>query len=246
MSKLFDENSTQDELYESIGKNAFHDFIEGYDTSIFSYGILGSGKTYSMIGTDEVRKYLIENINGNANLNMPFSIESKLGIIPRICMDIINQIDNLKLLGNICKLKVSYIENYLNSINCLISGKKNIFKGWGNSKDEIKYKDGLEPKLIECKTINDIMNIISKGLKNMKITTLDDNINTNRSHTFLILDLHTTYLDGSKTHQKMLLGDLAGSERVNKIKIKLKIFLLLLLLYFLGVFAKKCRCYLFN
>jgi len=168
-----------------------------------------------MIGADEVKKFLLENNNGN----LPYSLESKSGIIPRICNDVIKQIDNLNLLGNICKLRVSYIENYLNTINCLISGKKNIFKGWGGSKDEIKYKEDSEPKLIECKTINEIMNIISKGLKNMKLTTLDDNISSSRSHTFLILDLHTTYLDGSKTHQKMLLGDLAGSERVNIIEI---------------------------
>lgn len=209
MSKVFDENSTQEELYENIGKKAFHDFIEGYDATIFSYGNFGTGKTYSMMGTNEVRKYILE----NSNSSLPYSLESKAGIIPRICVDIINQIDNMKMLGNICKLRVLYIENYLNTINCLISGKKNIFKGWG-CKDEIKYKEDCEPKIVECKTIKEIMNIISKGLKNMNSTSVEENFYSSRSHTFLILDLHTTYLDGSKTHQKMLLGDLAGSERV--------------------------------
>lgn len=207
---MFDENSKQEDLYESIGKKAFHDFIEGYDTSIFSYGNFGTGKTYSMIGTEEVRKFFLEY---NGKTEMPFTLENKCGIIPRLCTDIVKQIDDLKLLGNVCKLRVSYIENYLNSINCLISGKKNIFKGWGG-KDELKYKEDCEPKLVECKTVFDIMNIISKGLKNMKLTQIEENFFSSRSHTFLILDLHTTYLDGSKTHQKMLLGDLAGSERV--------------------------------
>jgi hypothetical protein len=165
-----------------------------------------------MIGTDEVRKFLMENIN--SNIHLPSSLESKAGIIPKFCCDIIKQINNLKLFGNICKLKVSYIENHLNSINCLISGKKNIFKGWG-FKDEIKYKEDCEPKLIECKTINEIMSIISKGLKNMKQTLNEENFQSSRSHTFLILDIHTTCIDGSKIHQKIILGDLAGSERVN-------------------------------
>jgi hypothetical protein len=226
LGKLFDENSKQDELYESIGKKALQDFIDGYDATIFSYGTFGSGKSYSMIGTDEVRKFLMENYN--SNLNLPILLESKLGIIPRFCSNLIKQINSLKLLGNIFKLKVSYIENYLNSINCLISGKKNIFKGWG-CKEEIKYKEDCEPKLVECKTINEIIAIISKGLKNMKLTLNEENFNSSRSHTFLILDLHATYTDGSKTHQKMLFGDLAGSERVY---LKIENFFLILFFYF--------------
>lgn len=160
-----------------------------------------------MMGTDEVRKFFLEN-----NKNLPLSLQSQLGLIPKICVDIFHQVNDLKMFGNICILKVSYIENYLNTINCLISGKKNIFQGWGIN--DIKYKEDNEPKKVICKEISDIMNILYKGQKNKKINSSKENWDSNRSHTFLIMDLEVTYLDGSKTNQKLLLGDLAGSNRV--------------------------------
>jgi len=207
-NELFDENNNQDEIYEKVGKPAFYDFMDGYDTSIMTYGKIGSGKTYSMIGSDEVRKYFFEKED-----ILPLNLEKFAGIIPRMCFDVINQINNLSLLGNECILRVSYIENYLNSINCLISGRKNIFKGWGY-KDSIKFKDGQEPKEVICRTFADIYRVLCKGQKNVKISSLKDNGDSSRSHTFLILDLEILYLDGTKTNQKMYLIDMAGSERV--------------------------------
>lgn len=212
-TELFDEKSLQDEVYEKVAKPAFHDFMDGYDTSIIAYGKIGSGKTFSMIGSDEVRKFLYEKEDV-----LPISLERHAGIIPRICFDVINQINNLRKIGNECILRVSYIENYLNSLNCLLSGKKNIFKGWGY-KDSIKYKDYLEPKEVVCRSLQDIFSVICTGQKNAKISSNKENGDSSRSHTFLILDLEVMYLDGTKTHQKLFLVDLAGSDRVKAVNI---------------------------
>lgn len=182
--------------------------MDGFDTSIFSYGTIGTGKTFTMIGSEEVKKFLQENSE-----EIPISLENKLGIIPKICIDLIKQINDLNFMGNSCLLKISYLENYLDTINCLITGRKNIFQGWG-VKEEIKYKEDSEPKKVECKNISDVINVLSKGLKNIKTNSLSENWESSRSHTFLILELEVTYLDGKKTKQKMLLGDLAGSNRV--------------------------------
>lgn len=209
-NKIFDEDCNQDEIYENVGKKAFEDFLEGFDTTILTYGNVSTGKTYSMIGSDDVRKYFFEHTENNSQI--PYSLENKMGIIPRICIDIIKQINDLKMFGNICILKISYIENYLNTINCLVSGKKNIFNGWG--RDDVKYKEDSEPKKVECKNISQILNILSKGQKFMKVKNSGENGDSSRSHTFLIMDLEVTYIDGKKTHQKMLLADLAGSFRV--------------------------------
>jgi len=182
--------------------------MEGYDTSIFTYGKIGTGKTYTMIGSDEVRKFFFEKED-----ILPLNLEKSAGLIPRFCYDLINQINNLSKLGSESVLRVSYIENYLNNINCLISGKKNIFKGWGY-KDSIKYKDDQEPREVICKTVSDIFSVLCKGQKNAKICSNKENGDSSRSHTFLIFDLEILYLDGNKTNQKMYLVDMAGSERV--------------------------------
>lgn len=182
--------------------------MEGYDTSILTYGKIGTGKTFTMIGSDEVRKFFFEKEEV-----LPLSLDKSAGLIPRLCYEVINQTNNLRKLGNECVLRVSYIENYLNNINCLISGRKNIFKGWG-FKDSIKYKDDQEPREVVCKTVSDIFSVLCKGQKNAKICSTKENGDSSRSHTFLIFDLEILYLDGSKTNQKMFLVDMAGSERV--------------------------------
>lgn len=182
--------------------------MDGFDTSILTYGKTGTGKTHTMIGNDEIRKFLHEK-----DELLPISIEKYSGIIPRICVDIVNQKNCLISFGNECCLKVTYLENYLNSINCLISGKQNIFKGWGLN-DSVRFKDGLEPKVIICSSVYDIMSVICKGQKNIKVCQTKENPDSSRSHTFLILSLEVCYLDGTRTSAKMILVDMAGSERV--------------------------------
>ncbi len=191
-----------------MGKPAFLDFIDGYDTTIISYGKIGTGKTYTMIGSDDVRKFFLEKDD-----NLPANLIKNAGIIPCICNDIINQINNISKMGNECTLRVTYIENYLNSINCLISGRKNIFKGW-DYKDSFKYKKDHEPLEIICKTSQDIFSIICKGQKLAKVNPNKDKGDSSRSHTFLILNLEIIYLDRTMTNQKMFLVDMAGTDRV--------------------------------
>ncbi|XP_077289781.1 kinesin-like protein subito isoform X2 [Arctopsyche grandis] len=68
---IFDElNNTQIEVYERLVKNNLTKFIDGQDFTILTYGASGSGKTYSLMGTD-----------------------SEPGIIPRFLEDLFSRID---------------------------------------------------------------------------------------------------------------------------------------------------------
>ncbi|KAA6390265.1 MAG: putative kinesin family member 10 [Streblomastix strix] len=49
---VFDELSTQQEVFEGSSKHLILSLLEGYNCSIFAYGATGSGKTHTMIGND--------------------------------------------------------------------------------------------------------------------------------------------------------------------------------------------------
>ena len=48
---VFDETSTQEEVYKSTAAPLVRSVMEGFCATVFAYGATGSGKTYTMIGT---------------------------------------------------------------------------------------------------------------------------------------------------------------------------------------------------
>ena len=50
MDRVFDENTTQEELFKEIGEPILQNFIGGYNCTIFCYGQTGAGKTLAMMG----------------------------------------------------------------------------------------------------------------------------------------------------------------------------------------------------
>jgi hypothetical protein len=48
--KVFDDQSTQEEVYKMVAAPLVIDFLDGYNGTVFAYGQTGSGKTYTMSG----------------------------------------------------------------------------------------------------------------------------------------------------------------------------------------------------
>ncbi len=60
--RIFKPDSSQPSIYDYVGKGTLDDVLNGYNGTIFCYGQSGSGKTYTMYGSDiyeEVGKGLI-------------------------------------------------------------------------------------------------------------------------------------------------------------------------------------------
>ncbi|KAG5469540.1 hypothetical protein LSCM1_02763 [Leishmania martiniquensis] len=68
---VYDANSTQEQVYERIGRPVLQSSFCGYHTCIFAYGQTGSGKSYCMMGAD-----------GGC------SIDDAPGIVPRLCREL--------------------------------------------------------------------------------------------------------------------------------------------------------------
>ena len=49
---IFPSDTAQDILYNKVASSTVRDVLKGYNGTILTYGQSGSGKTYSMYGTD--------------------------------------------------------------------------------------------------------------------------------------------------------------------------------------------------
>ena len=53
---VFDQESTQKEVYEDVGKPVLKDVLQGYNGSILAYGQTGAGKTHSLLNSGMHRR----------------------------------------------------------------------------------------------------------------------------------------------------------------------------------------------
>ena len=118
---VFDQDTTQLELYLKAAKPTVLSLLEGYNSTIFAYGQTGTGKTYSMEG------FTFE------------PLDEKRGIVPRVIEEIFNYIQkdnkntNNSSHNNIINdneniiIKASYLQIYNENISdLLIPERKNL------------------------------------------------------------------------------------------------------------------------
>ena len=107
-------------MYEKVAKETITDFMKGYNGTIFAYGQSGSGKTFSMLGPEDVTEALAKDFK-----TVPEKVQQLYGITPRAVIQIFQTINEFISQGSNCILTCSYIELYNEQINCLLSKKEN-------------------------------------------------------------------------------------------------------------------------
>jgi len=197
-------DTTQEAAYEKIGRETINDFMNGFNATIFAYGQSGSGKTFSMVGPDEINDQLALDFS-----SIPPNIQGLFGTIPRATVQMFQMINNFVSEGYEYQVTCSYVEIYMEEITCLL-----------NLKDKLKikeYPDGnveVEGKeKIVCKTPEDIFKVIATGTKNKTTGGTKQNARSSRSHTLLVVETESKSLEGQKKKSKLNLIDLAGSEK---------------------------------
>lgn len=81
---VFDEESTQDEVYERTAKQFLDKLFVGQNITVFAYGATGAGKTHTMLGNTRI----IDEISQNNT-----SIEDASGIIPNAVKDVFKMVN---------------------------------------------------------------------------------------------------------------------------------------------------------
>lgn len=197
----------QEEMFDKVGKQTITDFLKGYNGTIFAYGQSGSGKTFSMLGPEDVTNALAKDFN-----SVPEEVTKLYGITPRAVIQIFQTINEYVRTGNECTLHCSYIEIYNEQINCLLNRKENL-----KIREHPVYGMYVAEKETRiCKTPEEIFEVISIATKNRAVAGTNQNARSSRSHTILLIELEYNGLDGIKRTSKLNLVDLAGSERIAK------------------------------
>ncbi|XP_064440992.1 centromere-associated protein E isoform X3 [Mirounga angustirostris] len=191
--RVFHSNETTKNVYEEIAVPIIDSAIQGYNGTIFAYGQTASGKTYTMMGSEDY-----------------------LGVIPRAIHDIFQKIK--KFPDREFLLRVSYMEIYNETITDLLCDtqkmkpliiredfNRNVYVA--DLTEEVVYTSEMALKWI------------TKGEKNRHYGITKMNQRSSRSHTIFRMILESrekgepSNFEGSVKVSHLNLVDLAGSER---------------------------------
>lgn len=182
---------TNEEVYKKSCSHIVKSFLyEGYNSTLFAYGMTGSGKTYSMRGEDRDPGFV------------------------RLAIDeIFNKIDSDSS-SKEYKLNASYLEIYNEKIvDLLLTG---LTAGTDlKIRDDPEY--GTKIVGVNCPLVlskEHLLQLIRTGDAKRKTSATDYNARSSRSHSIFQIRLHTIDLvTNTELRCTLSLCDLAGSER---------------------------------
>jgi len=183
----------QENLFADLGQPLLDNAFKGYNNCIFAYGQTGSGKSYSMMGYGEEH-----------------------GVIPRICREMFERIDDINDKNLTSTVEVSYLEIYNERVRDLLnpSSKGNLRVREHPSTGP--YVEDLAKLVV--RSFAEIENLMDEGNKARTVAATNMNETSSRSHAVFTLTLTQkrhdveTNMDTEKV-AKISLVDLAGSER---------------------------------
>ncbi|KAG0188570.1 hypothetical protein DFQ28_004697 [Apophysomyces sp. BC1034] len=200
-ASLYSEKATQSDIFENDVQPLIERVFDGYDATIFAYGVTGSGKTYTMDG-----------------------VRNEPGIIPRVA-DFLFQAKNRPQIADL-SVTMSYMEIFKESVYDLL-----VMKGKTTPLDirEDQNRNIFVANLTEHSvySINDFHKIFrlltslsSIACRNRSTATTKLNAHSSRSHAILTFNVTVTIKnsyynsngDVRTIFGKINLIDLAGSE----------------------------------
>ncbi|CAA9986290.1 kinesin-8, putative [Plasmodium knowlesi strain H] len=190
---VFDETSSQEDVYKNSVKCLIDAVIAGYNSTVFAYGATGAGKTHTIIG----------------HKNEP-------GIMNMILRDLFDRIKKMEVM-NEYKVKCSFIEIYNENICDLLNPSDEYLDV---REDPIKGVTVSNIFEVCTTSVEEIMELIHTGNKNRTQEPTDANKTSSRSHGVLQVIVEETE-KGQGIYQqtkrgKLCVIDLAGSERASQ------------------------------
>jgi kinesin family protein 2/24 len=195
---VFDDKSTNVQIYERTVRHLIPGLFEGQWASIFAYGQTGSGKTFTMMGSN------LTGIRDGSSSVHP----SNLGLYYMAALDLFQAIQTPGF--EHFTIGVSLFEIYGGKLFDLLNDRTHI-KCLEDSKGKVCF-----PGLSEHGLSNpdELISLIEQGAANRSTGTTSRNADSSRSHA--VLQLHLRKRGGKhsdKEHSRLTFIDLAGSER---------------------------------
>ncbi|XP_053136724.1 kinesin-like protein KIF1B isoform X2 [Hemicordylus capensis] len=189
--------ASQNRVYNDIGKEMLLHAFEGYNVCIFAYGQTGAGKSYTMMGKQE---------------------ENQAGIIPQLCEELFEKINDNSNEEMSYSVEVSYMEIYCERVRDLLNPKN---KGNLRVREHPllgPYVEDLSKLAVTSYT--DIADLMDAGNKARTVAATNMNETSSRSHAVFTIVFtqkkHDVETDlSTEKVSKISLVDLAGSERAD-------------------------------
>ncbi|KAI9178898.1 Kinesin-like protein kif19 [Blastocladiella emersonii ATCC 22665] len=185
--RVFDDGVTQQGVFEQTAALLIEDVVNGTNATVFAYGATGSGKTYTMHGT-----------------------EACPGIVPQTLSALFQR---LAASPERLTVAMSYIEIYNENVRDLLSATRTEYLEVRD--DPIKGTVIAGMRQIESDSVDVLLGQLKAGNRHRITESTAANSVSSRSHAVVQLALTKTHAESKKRTliSKLSLIDLAGSER---------------------------------
>ncbi|KAI1424501.1 kinesin motor domain-containing protein [Xylaria sp. FL1777] len=195
--RIFDDNTTQTEVYEATTKGLLDSVLDGYNATVFAYGATGCGKTHTITGTPQ----------------MP-------GIIFLTMQELFEKINDCSDEKH-TEISLSYLEIYNETIRDLLvpGGSKQglMLREDSNQAVTVQGLTSHHPK-----DVQEVMDMIVLGNEYRTVSPTDANATSSRSHAVLQINIamkeRNAAVNEPHTMATLSIIDLAGSERASATK----------------------------
>ncbi|XP_064943400.1 kinesin-like protein KIN-12C isoform X1 [Musa acuminata AAA Group] len=198
--------STQEDVFKTVGIPSVNYSLAGFNTSILSYGQTGTGKTYTMWGPAGAM------VDGS-------SVNGEQGIAPRLFRMLFSEIHRKqesseeKQINFQCRC--SFLEIYNGQINDLLDPTQRNLQIRGDARNG-SHVENLTDEYVT--TVEDVTQLLVKGLANRKVGATSINSKSSRSHIIFTCiveswcKLSASKCFSSSKTSKIILADLAGAD----------------------------------
>lgn len=195
--RVFDDNTTQGDVYESTTRCLLDSVLDGYNATVFAYGATGCGKTHTITGTPQ-----------------------QPGIIFLTMQELFEKIAD-RSDEKVTEVSLSYLEIYNETIRDLLvpGGSKQglMLREDANQTVSVAGLTSHHPK-----NVQEVMDMIVTGNAYRTVSPTEANATSSRSHAVLQINVaqKDRNADVNEPHTMATLSiiDLAGSERASATK----------------------------
>ena len=160
-------DSSQEEIFETIGREACEAFLDGFNAAIFAYGQTGSGKTHTMYGSLEERE--------------------GAGLIPRSLEFILGRMQQNFSCAQHVALRCCLLEIYNEQVIDLLVAESRPLQIRERMDDGVTFAEGACSPLV--RSLSEALELLRGGIARRRVGATCANECSSRSHCILSLFL---------------------------------------------------------
>lgn len=195
--RVFPPDTTQTDVFQSAGKPAVLSALSGINSTVFTYGMTGSGKTYTMLGATD-------------------AYENR-GLVPRALSFLFEQL--ARETSQEFQITITYLQIYNENAydlfnDCGDYSNESERVQLGEADGEVTLKNCAHRQVTSEK---DALGLLFWGNNNRVVAETACNLESSRSHCILTVNIEARIPgEDAVRRSKLHLVDLAGSESVKK------------------------------